>query len=65
MSRQTFSDRCLTCNEKGEFTVLIADPQCDSDYQWEEAAEELEILMEKEKPDFVLVNGDIYSYCDC
>lgn len=60
MSKQTFSDKCLKCNEKGEFTVLIvSDPQCDKDFQWGEAAEELEILVEKEKPDFVLINGDM------
>ena len=60
MSKQTISDKCLRCNENGDFTVLVvSDPQCDKPYQWQEAAEELEILVEKEKPDFVIINGDM------
>ncbi|MBE6611816.1 MAG: hypothetical protein E7632_04940 [Ruminococcaceae bacterium] len=50
----------LKCNSDGKFTILVtADPQCDNDSQWAEAARELEILIERAKPDFVLINGDM------
>lgn len=60
MSKNIFYNHKLKCNENGEFTVLVvADPQCEKSCQWHEAAKELEILVEKEKPDFVLINGDM------
>lgn len=50
----------LKCNKNGDFTVLVvADPQCEKEFQWKEAADELEILLKKEEPDFVLINGDM------
>ena len=57
---ERMSQEKLRCNENGDFTVLVvADPQCEKDFQWKEAADELEILLKKENPDFVLINGDM------
>ena len=52
----------LKCNTSGDFTILIvSDPQCDDESQWYEARNELEILVKKANPDFVLINGDMNS----
>ena len=39
----------------------MSDPQCDNVTQWHEARNELETLVKKAKPDFVLINGDMNS----
>lgn len=53
----------LVCDENGDFVMLVvSDPQCDTESQWREARDELEILVEKAEPDFVLINGDMNSY---
>ena len=55
----------LKCDNNGNFTILIvSDPQCDTQEQWCEARDELETLVNKAQPDFVLINGDINSYND-
>lgn len=52
----------LKCSENGDFTILIvSDPQCDTASQWQEAKNELETLIMRCQPDFVLINGDINS----
>ncbi len=52
----------LFCNQNGDFTILIvSDPQCDTKAQWREAAAELETLIVRSGPDFVLINGDMNS----
>lgn len=52
----------LICDKNGDFTILIvSDPQCDTKAQWQEAKQELEILVQKSDPDFVLINGDMNS----
>ncbi len=52
----------LICDTNGDFTILIvSDPQCDNVNEWREAKEELESLVKKAKPNFVLINGDMNS----
>lgn len=52
----------LMCDENGDFTILVvSDPQCDNETQWEQARLELEILVQRSEPDFVLINGDMNS----
>lgn len=52
----------LCCDENGDFTILIvSDPQCDTVTQWHEARDELETLLLRCQPDFVLINGDMNS----
>lgn len=56
-------DKKLICNKNGDFTLLIvSDPQCDNVKQWQEAQTELEILVNRSNPDFVLINGDMNSH---
>ncbi len=53
----------LTCDSEGNFTILVvSDPQCDNKEQWREAGQELEFLVQRAEPDFVLINGDMNSY---
>ncbi len=55
-------ERKLFCNKDGNFTILVvSDPQCDTEKQWLEAKNELETLIIKSSPDFVLINGDMNS----
>lgn len=55
-------DICLKCNQNGDFTILVvSDPQCDTAKQWQEAKDELETLVQRSNPDFVLINGDMNS----
>lgn len=55
-------DRSLTCDENGDFTILVvSDPQCDNATQWSEARNELETLVERADPNLVLINGDMNS----
>ncbi len=50
----------LVCNTIGDFTILIvADPQCDTKTEWQQAKTELETLVKRAKPNFVLINGDM------
>lgn len=57
------SDIKLECDQNGDFVILVvSDPQCDTELQWREARDELEILVELSNPDFVLINGDMNSY---
>ena len=52
----------LFCNSDGDFTILVvSDPQCDTKQQWQEARDELEILIKRSNPDFVMINGDMNS----
>lgn len=52
----------LVCDKNGDFTALIvSDPQCDTELQWQQAKDELETLVVRCSPDFVLINGDINS----
>lgn len=52
----------LSCDNEGNFKILVvADPQCDTKKQWYEARDELEVLIERSNPDFVLINGDMNS----
>lgn len=56
------SSSALRCDENGDFTILVvSDPQCDNEVQWAEAQAELETLVERSEPDFVLINGDMNS----
>lgn len=56
-------EKRLICNKNGDFVMLVvSDPQCDTESQWREARDELEILVKKAEPDFVLINGDMNSY---
>ncbi len=56
------SDKKLICDENGDFIILVvSDPQCDTPVQWREARDELEILIKRADPDFVLINGDMNS----
>lgn len=53
----------LSCDSNGNFTILIvSDPQCGTPSQWKEARDELETLIKRADPDFVLINGDMNSY---
>ena len=55
-------EKHLFCDNDGNFTLLIvSDPQCDTKDQWCEARDELEILIIRSKPNFVLINGDMNS----
>lgn len=57
------NDKKLMCDENGDFTILIvSDPQCDTTKQWNEACDELEILVKRSNADYVLINGDMNSY---
>lgn len=52
----------LRCDENGDFTFLVvSDPQCDTEEEWIEAECELETLVKRANPDFVLINGDMNS----
>ena len=52
----------LFCDSNGNFTILVvSDPQCDTKSQWVEARDELETLIKRSKPNFVLINGDMNS----
>ncbi len=52
----------LFCDQNGDFTILVvSDPQCDTKKQWYEARDELETLIERSNPDFVMINGDMNS----
>lgn len=52
----------LTCDKDGNYTILIvSDPQCETENQWCEARDELETLVERSNPNFVLINGDMNS----
>ena len=56
------AEKNLYCNKDGNFTILVvSDPQCDTEEQWYEARDELEILIKRSNPDFVLINGDMNS----
>lgn len=53
----------LMCDENGNFVILVvSDPQCDNESQWEQARQELETLVQRAEPNFVLINGDMNSY---
>ena len=59
---ETADGRALVCDENGDFTILIvSDPQCDNENQWRQAGAELETLVQRANPDFVLINGDMNS----
>lgn len=59
---QTESQNKLYCDSDGNFTLLIvADPQCDTKAQWQQARDELEILVTRSEPDLVIINGDMNS----
>lgn len=59
---QTVGEYSLFCDNNGNFTILVvSDPQCDTKSQWVEARDELEILINRSNPDFVLINGDMNS----
>ncbi len=52
----------LFCDSNGNFTILVvSDPQCDNKKQWLEARTELEILIKKSNPNYVIINGDMNS----
>ena len=52
----------ISCDKEGNFKILVvADPQCDTKKQWYEARDELEILIERSNPNFIIINGDINS----
>lgn len=55
----------LSCNEKGEFTILvIGDPQLDWPEVEHEGPEEIEALLHRVRPDLVILNGDIKTIDD-
>lgn len=59
---QTVGENKLFCDTDGNFTILVvADPQCDTKAQWQEAQAELEILVKRSDPDYVIINGDMNS----
>ena len=59
---ENHSEKVLVCDQNGDFTILIvSDPQCDTEAQWLEAQAELETLVTRSSPDFVLINGDMNS----
>ncbi len=59
----TAGEKKLFCDENGDYTILVvSDPQCDTNEQWIEARDELEILVQRAKPDFVMINGDMNSF---
>lgn len=50
----------LKCNKNGDFTILvIGDPQLDWPEVEHEAPEEITVLLERVRPDFVVMNGDL------
>lgn len=56
------AEKTLICDENGDFTILVvSDPQCDNSEQWQEAKAELETLIKRSDPDFVVINGDMNS----
>ncbi len=56
-------ESALFCGSNGDFTILVvSDPQCDTKKQWQEAKDELETLINRSNPDFVLINGDMNTY---
>ncbi len=58
----TVGENSLFCDISGNFTILVvSDPQCDNKKQWIEARDELEILINRSNPNFVLINGDMNS----
>lgn len=58
----TVGENKLFCDADGNFTILVvADPQCDTKKQWQEAHDELEILVMRADPDYVIINGDMNS----
>ncbi len=55
----------LTCNENGDFKILIiSDPQLDWPEVYHEGPEEIEILLERVHPDFVMIDGDLKTIND-
>ena len=59
---ENLDNKILVCDENGDFTILVvSDPQCDTMEQWLEARNELETLVMRSEPDFVLINGDMNS----
>ena len=59
---QTVGENKLFCDTNGNFTILVvSDPQCDTKEQWQEAHDELEILVKRSDPDYVIINGDMNS----
>lgn len=55
--------RKLICDKNGDFVILVvSDPQCDNESQWEQARQELETLVLRAQPNFVLINGDMNSH---
>ena len=60
ISCKGYTSARLVCDTNGNFTILIvSDPQCDNKNQWIEAKNELETLVKRAKPNFVLINGDM------
>lgn len=60
--KETNDDFYLVCDENGDFTILVvSDPQCDNAAQWNEAKTELETLVKRSRPNFVLICGDMNS----
>lgn len=56
-------EKRLLCDENGNFTILVvSDPQCDTAAQWGQARDELETLVQRADPDFVLINGDMNTH---
>ncbi len=63
IQKRTVGESKLYCDQNGDFTILIvSDPQCDSITEWYEAKNELETLVKRAEPDFVLINGDMNTY---
>lgn len=59
---QTLGENKLFCDADGNFTILVvSDPQCDTKEQWQEAHDELEILIKRSNPNLVIINGDMNS----
>lgn len=59
---QTVGENKLFCDTDGNFTILVvSDPQCDTKAQWNEARNELETLVKRSDPDYVIINGDMNS----
>lgn len=56
------AEKIVHCDNEGNFTILIvSDPQCDTEKQWYEARNEIEILINKSNPNLVIINGDMNS----
>lgn len=59
---QNVGENKLFCDKNGDFTILVvSDPQCDTKTQWQEARDELETLVSRAEPDYVVINGDMNS----